>query len=231
MESKLVFSETLTEAGTIEAGTMTSAAVPPWNCSLGKRVFDLCVAVPALLLASPVMLLAAAVVKIASPGPILFRQDRVGQNGRIFQVLKFRTMVHGRQNAGPGVTQQGDPRIFPAGRWLRKWKVDELPQFFNVVRGDMSVVGPRPDLPRYMESLGPEQREILILRPGITSSATLQFRHEEDLLAAVPAQELPQYYVSRILPEKIRIDLDYARGAGLLSDLKLVWRTAARILS
>ena len=105
--------------------------------------------------------------------------------------------------------------IFPGVAWLCKSRLNELPQFFNVVRGDMSVVNGPDFCPDNMESLGPEQREILILRPGITSSATLQFRHEEDLLAAVPAQELPQYYVSRILPEKIRIDLDYARGAGL----------------
>jgi lipopolysaccharide/colanic/teichoic acid biosynthesis glycosyltransferase len=140
-------------------------------------------------------------------------------------------MVHGPRNAGPGVTQQGDPRIFPAGRWLRKWKLDELPQFFNVVRGEMSLVGPRPDLPRYIASLGEEQKEILCLRPGIAGSATLQFRHEEDLLAQVPAQELVQFYVSRILPQKISIDMAYARQANLFSDVKILLRTVASILS
>jgi lipopolysaccharide/colanic/teichoic acid biosynthesis glycosyltransferase len=202
-----------------------------WSCSLGKRLFDLCVAIPFLMVSLPVMMVAAVVVKCASPGPALFRQDRVGRNGRIFQVLKLRTMVHGNRNVGLGVTQQGDPRIFPAGRWLRKWKLDELPQFFNVVRGEMSLVGPRPDLPDYMASLSGEQREILCLRPGIAGSATLQFRHEEDLLAQVPAQELAYFYTSRILPEKIRIDMAYARHANLFSDVKVLLRTAAAIVS
>ena len=202
-----------------------------WSCSLGKRLFDLSVALPFLLLCLPVMLVVAVVVKCSSPGPGLFRQDRVGQDGKTFQVLKFRTMVHGKRNVGPGVTQQGDPRIFPAGAWLRKWKLDELPQFFNVVRGDMSLVGPRPDLPGYMASLGEEQREILDLRPGIAGAATLQFRHEEDMLAQVPAEELAQFYVSRILPEKIRIDLAYARQANFFSDVKVLLRTVTSILS
>jgi lipopolysaccharide/colanic/teichoic acid biosynthesis glycosyltransferase len=202
-----------------------------WSCSLGKRLFDLCVAIPFLLVSLPVMMVAAVMVKCASPGPALFRQDRVGRNGRIFQVLKFRTMVHGKRNVGPRVTQQGDSRIFPAGRWLRKWKLDELPQFFNVVRGEMSLVGPRPDLPDYMATLGEEQREILCLRPGIAGSATLQFRHEEDLLAQVPPQELAHFYTSRILPEKIRIDLAYARQESLWSDITILFRTVGTILS
>ena len=226
MDGKLTFAECLPEAV-----VMMSSRSPGWSLSLGKRCFDLCLAVPLLVVSLPVMLVAAVAVKCASPGPILFRQDRVGQNGRIFQLLKLRTMVHGERNVGPGVTQQGDPRIFPLGRWLRRWKLDELPQFFNVVRGDMSLVGPRPDLPAYIASLSEEQREILALRPGIAGSATLQFRHEEDLLAQVPAEELAHFYTSRLLPEKIRIDTAYARDASLLSDVKILLRTATSILS
>lgn len=209
---------------------MTSGSVAVWSCSIRKRLFDLCIATPLMLVSLPVMLVAALVVKCSSRGPVLFRQERVGRNGRIFQVLKFRTMVHGKRNVGPGVTQQGDPRIFPAGRWLRKWKLDELPQFFNVVRGDMSLVGPRPDVPGYMASLSEEQREILSLRPGITGAATLQFRHEEELLAQVPPEELPHFYASRLFPEKIRIDIAYARDANLFSDVKILLRTVATIL-
>jgi lipopolysaccharide/colanic/teichoic acid biosynthesis glycosyltransferase len=225
MDSQVVFSE-----GLPESDVMTSGRAATWSCSAGKRLFDLSIATALMLASVPVMVAAALVVKCSSRGPVLFRQDRVGQNGRIFQVLKFRTMVHGKRNVGPGVTQQGDPRIFAAGRWLRKWKIDELPQFFNVIRGDMSLVGPRPDLPAYLASLGEEQRKILALRPGITGSATLQFRNEEDLLASVPAAELADYYTSHLLPEKIRIDIDYARDANLLSDVKILLRTVASIL-
>jgi lipopolysaccharide/colanic/teichoic acid biosynthesis glycosyltransferase len=226
MESKLAFSESMPEAGVI-----TSGSVPVWSCSYGKRLFDLCIATPLLLVSLPAMLVAALVIKCASRGPVLFRQNRVGRNGKIFQILKFRTMAHRKCNVGPGVTRRRDPRIFPAGHWLRRWKLDELPQFFNVVRGDMSLVGPRPDLPGYMAILSAEQREILSLRPGITGAATLQFRHEEDLLAQVPAQELAHVYTSRQLPEKIRIDMAYARNANLFSDVKLLLRTVATILS
>ena len=209
---------------------VTSGSAPAWSCSGGKRLFDLCIATSLMLVSLPVMVVAALVVKCASRGPALFRQGRVGKDGRIFQVLKFRTMVYGKRNVGPGVTQLGDPRIFPAGRWLRKWKLDELPQFFNVVCGDMSLVGPRPDLPGYMASLSEEQREILSLRPGITGAATLQFRHEEHLLAQIPAEELTQFYTSHLLPEKIGIELAYARDANLFSDIKILLRTVATIL-
>ncbi len=201
-----------------------------WSRSAGKRVFDLCVAIPLLVMGSPALALAAIVVKASSPGPVLFRQSRVGRDGKTFRLLKFRTMVHGDLNKGPGVTRQGDSRIFPAGRWLRHWKLDEVPQFFNVIRGDMSLVGPRPDLPEYIASLNEEQREILSVRPGITGAATLQLRNEEDLLAQVPAAELQSFYISRLLPEKTRIDIAYARDASLWSDIKILFRTLAKIL-
>ena len=176
------------------------------------------------------MLLAAAVVKFASPGPILFRQDRVGQNGRIFQVLKFRTMVHGRQNAGPGVTQQGDPRIFPAGRWLRKWKLDELPQFFNVVRGDMSVVGPRPICPdtwqAWARSSGKSSyfdQELQVLRPCNFDMKKICWRRFR--------QRNCHSTMFLVFSLKDRIDLDYAREARLFDDVKVLLRTMGAIFS
>jgi lipopolysaccharide/colanic/teichoic acid biosynthesis glycosyltransferase len=236
MKSRLTSLENLPEAGAMTSESTRGSSrgdstTLGWSCSGGKRIFDLCVAIPVMLVSSPAMLVAAAMVKCSSPGPVLFRQDRVGQNGLVFQVLKFRTMTHGKGNTGPGVTQQGDPRIFPAGRWLRKWKLDELPQFFNVVRGEMSLVGPRPDLPGYMASLNEGQREVLLVRPGITGAATLEFRHEEDLLAHVPAAELTKFYTSRILPKKVGIDIAYARKANLLDDVKVLLRTAGTIFS
>ncbi len=202
-----------------------------WSRSAGKRVFDMVFAGFCLLLTWPLMLLAALLIKCTSPGPVFFRQIRSGQDGKPFELLKFRSMTHGRRSAGPGVTRQGDSRIFPAGRWLRKWKVDELPQFINVVRGEMSLVGPRPDLPEYLDLLSQDQREVLLLRPGITGAATIKFRNEEELLAQVPADELQQFYVYRVLPEKVRIDMDYARHASFSGDLKILLSTVATILS
>ena len=224
------------DSNPIVSGPASLAPVEPgvnpyaWSCSAGKRLFDLIFAGFFLLLTWPLMLLAALLIKCTSAGPVFFRQIRAGQNGKPFELLKFRSMTHGRRDAGPGVTRQGDPRIFPAGRWLRKWKVDELPQFINVLRGDMSLVGPRPDLPEYIELLSSDQREVLLLRPGITGAATVQFRHEEELLAQVPPDELQQFYVYRVLPEKVRIDLEYARQATWLGDLRIILRTAGVIL-
>jgi lipopolysaccharide/colanic/teichoic acid biosynthesis glycosyltransferase len=201
-----------------------------WSRSTGKRLFDLVFAGFFLLLTWPLMVLAALLIKCTSPGPVFFRQMRAGQDGKTFQLLKFRSMTHGRRDAGPGVTRQGDPRIFPAGRWLRKWKVDELPQFINVLRGEMSLVGPRPDLPEYLDLLSSDQREVLLLRPGITGAATVRFRHEEELLAQVPPDELQQFYVYRILPEKVRLDLEYARQASWFGDVRIILQTVGVIL-
>lgn len=200
-----------------------------WSRSTGKRLVDLVLASLLLLVSSPILLLTAVLIKCTSPGPVLFRQFRVGMGGKSFELLKFRTMIYGQPNLGPGLTPQGDPRVFPAGRWLRDRKLDELPQFFNVLRGDMSVVGPRPDLPEYVAVLTDEQSEVLLLRPGITGPATLRFRHEEDLLAHVPGDKLEHFYTSRILPEKVKMDLAYARNATFLSDTYILLRTVAAI--
>jgi|SRR5579862_648484 len=199
-----------------------------WNDSLLKRLFDLLLALLLLLLFGPLMLAVALSVKLSSKGPVLFRQKRVGKDGHEFQLLKFRSMRQGC--AGPKVTRTGDPRITAVGQIIRKWKLDELPQLFNVVRGDMSFVGPRPDVAEYLRHLNQAQRQILQLRPGITSSATLSYRKEEQLLSQVNGN-LETFYCTELLPEKVRMDLDYARNAGFRSDLSIVLRTLAAILS
>lgn len=214
----------------ISLAGMESSANFAWSRSSGKRIFDVVFASLLVIGTAPLMLLAAALIKCSSRGPVIFRQTRVGQYGKLFQLLKFRTMVHNRQDQGPGLTQKGDPRIFPVGRFLRHWKLDELPQFVNVVRGDMSLVGPRPDLPEYMASLSGAERQVFSVRPGITGSATVQLRQEEELLAQIPPAELANFYTSRLLPEKIRIDVAYARDANLFSDVKVLLRTVASIL-
>jgi lipopolysaccharide/colanic/teichoic acid biosynthesis glycosyltransferase len=204
--------------------------VSGWNQSKGKRLFDLFFAAVLLILVSPAMLIVALLVKTSSRGPALYRQWRVGKDGRQFQLIKFRTMGHASQQAGPSVTRAGDPRITAAGRVLRKWKLDELPQLLNVIRGEMSFVGPRPDVAEYITSLNREQQKILQLRPGLTGAATLHYRNEERLLSSVPVAELKRFYCSNVLPEKVRLDLEYARSAGFLSDLGILLRTAGAIL-
>jgi lipopolysaccharide/colanic/teichoic acid biosynthesis glycosyltransferase len=216
-----------------EIGLVTDIGIEvnPWNRSRGKRLFDLLLALVLLILSSPVMLAVALVVRVTSKGPIFYRQWRVGREGREFQLFKFRTMTHAPEQQGPSVTRAKDPRITGAGRMLRKWKLDELPQLFNVVRGDMSFVGPRPDVSQYLECLDDAQKQILHLRPGITGSATLRYRNEEQLLSQVPAGKLEYFYCTQVLPEKVRLDLDYARTAGFISDLTILLRTFRAILT
>jgi lipopolysaccharide/colanic/teichoic acid biosynthesis glycosyltransferase len=159
-----------------------------WSLSGGKRLFDLTCALVVVVVASPIMIVLALAVKASSRGPCLFRQKRVGKNGDEFLVLKFRTMhSNDGNNSGPLLTRAGDRRVTSVGKWLRKWKLDELPQIFNVLRGDMSFVGYRPDMLKYLQTLIGHDRNILYFRPGITSPASLKFRNEEQELAKVPA--------------------------------------------
>ncbi len=197
----------------------------PWSRSRAKRVWDAAVAGLTLLICLPLMAVVALLVAVTSSGPVLFRQIRTGQGGHPFQLLKFRTMTHRQIASAPGITRSGDARVTPVGRFLRRFKLDELPQLLNVLRGDMSLVGPRPDLPDFTQALAPEYRGVLELKPGLTGAATLQFRHEEQLLAAVAEAELVSYYVRTLMPQKARLDLVYAQHASFWSDFGLLWRT------
>lgn len=202
----------------------------PWNQSTGKRLFDLLLAVVLLTLSSPVLPVVAIAILVSSKGPIFYRQWRAGRGGKEFQLFKFRTMAHAPQQVGPSVTRAGDPRITAVGRLLRRWKLDELPQLLNVIRGEMSLVGPRPDVPQYLASLNPAQRQILCLRPGLTGLATLHYANEEQLLSKIPRERLEYFYCNEVLPEKVRIDLEYAQTAGFLTDLTILFLTARTIL-
>jgi lipopolysaccharide/colanic/teichoic acid biosynthesis glycosyltransferase len=218
------------------AGAVTPArasrplALSAWSCSRAKRVFDLACGLLALFVAVPVMIVAALLVWLTSPGPVLYRQRRWGIAGREFELLKFRSMVHNPRHAGPGLTPAGDSRITPVGRMLRKWKLDELPQLFNVIRGEMSLVGPRPDLSEYLGELPAWQRQVLRLRPGITGWATLHFRHEEELLAKAPSGMLHEFYRTVLLPQKIQLDLEYGTRATLWGDVAVLAKTFSAIL-
>ena len=188
-----------------------------------KRCADLCVCVALLPVALPVMALIAGWVWLDSPGPALFRQVRVGHGGRTFRIHKFRTMrMH--DGSGPLVTAAGDARITRAGRWLRRTKLDELPQLLDVLRGKMSLVGPRPEVPRYM-AMYPEavRSAILSVRPGLTDRAAIEFRDEERLLAA--SVDPDATYVAHIMPVKQRYYLDYVAHHSLAGDLRILWDT------
>ena len=189
----------------------------------GKRIFDFVFAGGGLLLLSPVLLAVAAAVKGSSRGPVFFTQERVGKDGRLFHLWKFRSMVAGADRLGPEITSSGDNRVTAVGRYLRKWKLDELPQLWNVVRGDMSLVGPRPETLSHVQDYTPEQREVLAVRPGITDLAAIAYRHEEELLAT--ASDARRFYREVVLPHKLSLNREYIANLSLLFDLKLIFRT------
>jgi lipopolysaccharide/colanic/teichoic acid biosynthesis glycosyltransferase len=184
------------------------------------------VALMILMILSPVIVALALLVRLTSPGPAFFRQQRVGQSGRLFWIYKFRTMRV--NNAGPQVTSGADPRITAIGAWLRHWKLDELPQLWNVVKGDMAFVGPRPEVPRYVAHYTPEQREVLSVPPGITGATQLRYCHEEELLREAPDPEA--LYLAEILPAKLAIDLEYIAHRSAWIDLRLIGETFTRVL-
>ena len=195
-----------------------------------KWLFDRSVALVGLILISPVLLVVAILVRIKMPdGPVLFKQKRVGKNGRLFTINKFRTMSisHG----GSSVSVAGESRITSLGAKLRHYKLDELPELWNVLKGDMSFVGPRPDVPGYADQLEDDDREVLKLRPGITGPATLKYRDEEDLLAKVVKDGIDgyddpvKYNDEVIFPDKVRLNLYYLRHYSFWTDIKMLFAT------
>lgn len=197
-----------------------------WSASQMRRCIDVVTAGCALIILSPVLLLIALAIVATSGRPILFIQRRAGRNGVEFPLLKFRTMKVSVRR-GSGLTQEGDARITAIGKILRKSKLDELPQLVNVLKGEMSLVGPRPDLSEFWNQASPEDRAVLRLTPGITGAASLAFSQEEKLLAQVSAQELTRFYLEQLLPAKARLDTEYAAQATFLSDCGILLRTAS----
>ena len=196
---------------------------------MAKRAFDLVVAALALLLLSPLLLIVALLVRADGPGPVMFRQQRVGLRGRLFHIHKFRTMVADAPALGLPLTVGDDARITRTGRWLRRTRLDELPQLFDVLRGDMSLVGPRPEVPRWVALYPAHLRDIVLsVRPGITDPSSLEFIAEATLLARAADPE--REYVEVILPRKLQAAADYAARATLWTDVKVLARTAAVLL-
>jgi lipopolysaccharide/colanic/teichoic acid biosynthesis glycosyltransferase len=190
-----------------------------------KRVMDIAIAVPALLLATPLLLLVAAAVALADGRPVLYLGTRVGQQGRLFSLYKFRTMATAERAPAQGasVTVWDDPRVTRLGRWLRRLKLDELPQLFNVLRGEISLVGPRPEDPEYVALYTQEQRRILDIKPGITGVAALRYWDEAELLAG---DDWETVYREQLVPAKMALEFEYAHKRTLWSDLGVIARTA-----
>lgn len=193
---------------------------------LRKRIFDVVCSLCGLIVLSPVLLGCAIAVKVTSPGEILFRQERIGLGGKPFTIYKFRTMR--TDNHGLRITTAGDSRITTAGRILRKTKLDELPQLWNVLRGDMSFVGPRPEVREYTQLYTKEQQQIHQVRPGITSIASIRYRNENELLSS--SADPNETYIKEIMPEKLALDLEYIPKAGVCYDIKLIAETLAVVV-
>lgn len=193
----------------------------------GKRCLDIACAFCGLILLSPVLVAVALAVSLTSYGPVFFRQVRVGRRGRPFRIFKFRTMFQHSGNSGSLLTAAGDPRITPLGRWLRKSKFDELPQLINVLAGDMSLVGPRPEVPAYVAAYAEAYEPILLAKPGITGPSANVY--EEELLAGNSDKET--FYLTCVLPAKLKIDAAYCRDIRFSTDLRVLFRTLATLFS
>lgn len=208
---------------------LRSAINVPNDCAnmLAKRIFDVGVASVFLLLCIPLCIVIAAGIRLSSPGPVLYRGLRTGKDGHPFRILKFRTMVEHAENHGGGTTALNDPRILPLGRFLRYAKLDELPQLINVLRGEMSLVGPRPELAKYTDRYTVEERAILSVSPGITDYSSIKFSALDELVGAKDADRV---FEEHVLAEKNRLRLKYVRTRSLSIDIKILALTGWCVL-
>ena len=193
-----------------------------------KRAMDIVISGGALLVLWPALALVALAIRIDDPGPVFYRQVRVGRNGKEFRIFKFRTMVVDADKKGLQITVGRDNRITRMGAFLRRTKLDELAQLINVFLGDMSFVGPRPEVPKYVNLYTPYQRQVLLVRPGITDYASIAYRNENDLLAG--AEDPERMYIDVIMPDKIELNMKYLREISPLADLKLIFGTIAAVV-
>lgn len=192
-----------------------------------KRLFDITASGLGLIALSPLFAIMAVWIKCDSPGPVFYRQVRVGRGNKDFRIFKFRSMRVGADKKGLITVGGHDPRVTRSGYYIRKYKLDEFPQLINVFLGDMSLVGPRPEVRKYVDMYTPEQMHVLDVRPGITSLASLRYRNENELLAQ--AADPDRCYIEQVMPDKIAIDLEYVANAGLWTDIKLIFSTLAAI--
>lgn len=195
---------------------------------IAKRVMDIVLSACALAILWPLLLLIALAIWIDDPGPVFYRQVRVGRNGKTFRIFKFRSMVMDADKKGLAITVGRDSRITRVGAVLRKTKLDELAQLLNVFLGQMSFVGPRPEVPKYVELYTPYQRQVLLVRPGITDYASIAYRNENDLLAGAPNPEA--MYIEQIMPDKIELNMKYLREISPLADIRLILKTIVAVI-
>ena len=193
-----------------------------------KRLFDVIASTVGLLLLSPLLVVFALSIKLSSRGSVFYRGVRIGLRGKPFRIFKFRTMVVGAESLGASSTAADDPRITRVGSVLRRYKLDELPQLLNVLSGDMSIVGPRPQVAWAVAAYNDEQRQLLLVRPGITDDASIRFRNEAEILRG--SDDPDQTYLERIAPEKIRLGLQYVHNHSLWIDLRIIIRTIGSLL-
>lgn len=193
-----------------------------------KRIFDFLASLLGIIILSPILLVVAIAIKIDSKGNILFMQKRIGKNGVPFYIYKFRTMVSDAEKIGKQITVGKDNRITKVGAFLRKYKIDELPQLFNVLKGDMSLVGPRPEVPKYVDLYTESEKRVLEVRPGITDLASLRYKDENDILGNVDNPE--EYYINVIMKDKLKLNLEYIEKSNLIFDISLIFKTIIKCL-
>lgn len=193
-----------------------------------KRMFDILASGIGIIILSPVLLIIALRIKTDSDGPVFFKQIRVGQGGKEFKILKFRTMVVDAEKLGRQITVGADNRITKVGAFLRKYKLDELPQLFNVFKGDMSLVGPRPEVPRYVNMYTDEQRRVLEVKPGITDLASIRYRDENELLGQ--AENPDEFYINTIMPDKLALNMEYINKSNIFFDIYIIINTIIKCI-
>lgn len=193
-----------------------------------KRIFDIGASFFGLVILSPILLLIAIFIKIDSKGPIFFKQQRVGKNKKVFEIYKFRTMVTDAEKIGKQITIGNDSRVTNVGKFIRKCKLDELPQLLNVLRGEMSLVGPRPEVPRYVELYDEYQEQILLVKPGITDYASIEFRNENEILGRSINPE--KTYISEVMPSKIDFNMKYIKNISFIEDFKIIIITVLALI-
>lgn len=196
--------------------------------SIIKRIFDFFVSLLGIIVLSPILIAVSIAIKLDSKGNILFLQKRVGKDGVPFSIYKFRTMVTDAEKFGKQITVGKDSRITKTGAFLRKYKIDELPQLFNVLKGDMSLVGPRPEVPKYVELYTKEEKEVLKVRPGITDLASLRYKDENEILGKVENPE--EYYINVIMKDKLKLNLEYIEKSNLFFDISLIIKTVIKCI-
>lgn len=192
-----------------------------------KNIFDAVFGLTGFVVLLPALAAIGLAIRLTSRGPALFRQERVGKDGKPFQILKFRTMVAQAEEQGLKITVGDDPRVTPLGSFLRRFKLDELPQIINILKGEMSFVGPRPEVPRYVALYDEDQRRVLTIRPGVTDLASIKFRRESEILGR--SEDPEKTYIEEIMPQKLAINLEYVDQASLSYDLKLIAMTVKEV--